>query len=104
MDTFATALVTTPEEMDQAREELTSGGPTSYVIMRVAEGEGRYGGANRALRLRQIIESEGFISRPPTTAEREALENGLTALDIPKAPYKVAVPKASDPWRPAGSG
>jgi hypothetical protein len=85
IDTFAAALVTTPKEMDQAREELTSGDPTSYVIMRVAEG--RASGANRARRLRDIIASEGFISRPPTPGEREALEAGLREFGIPKAAH-----------------
>ncbi len=30
--TFTTALVTSPQEMDQARQELASGEPTSYVM------------------------------------------------------------------------
>jgi hypothetical protein len=88
VDTFTTALVTSPGEMDQARQELADGGPTSYVILRVAEGEERYGGANRARELRQIIESEGFLSRPPGTGEREALEMGLSALGIVTAPRR----------------
>jgi hypothetical protein len=47
------------------------------MILRVAEGPGD---DNRALRLRQLVEAEGAISRPPMPGEREALEAGLTAL------------------------
>ena len=87
VDTFLVALVTSAEEMAEAREELTGGGPTGYVILRVAESEEKSGNANRGLRLRQIIKSEGLISRPPTIGEREAFETGLDALDIPRAPH-----------------
>jgi hypothetical protein len=91
VDTFLVALVTSAEEMAEAREELAGGNPTGYVILRVAESEEKSGNANRGLRLRlrlrQIIKSEGLISRPPTTGEREALEIGLDALDIPWAPH-----------------
>jgi hypothetical protein len=87
IDTFTTVLVTTPEEMNQAREELTGGGPTDYVILRVAESDEKYGSANRARRLREIIESETCISRAPTPGEREALEAGLDALSIRRAPH-----------------
>jgi hypothetical protein len=37
--------------------------------------------------LRQIIEAGGYISRPPTAGEREALETGLDAMGIPRAAY-----------------
>jgi hypothetical protein len=77
LDTFGVVLVTAAEEMTRARDELTGGGPSGYVILRVAEGPGD---DNRALRLRQLIEAEGAISRPPMPGEREALEAGLTAL------------------------
>ncbi len=73
--------------MAEAREELTGGGPTGYVILRVAASEEKSGNANRGPRLRQIIKSEGLVSRPPTTGEREALETGLDALDIPRVPH-----------------
>ena len=77
--------------MAEAREGLTGGGPTGYVILRVAASEEKSGNANRGLRLRlrlrQIIKSEGLVSRPPTTGEREALETGLDALDIPRVPH-----------------
>jgi hypothetical protein len=77
LDTFGVVLVTTAEEMDRARDELTGGGPSAYVVLRVSEGPGD---VNRALALRQLIESEGALSRPPTAGEREALEAGLVAL------------------------
>jgi hypothetical protein len=76
---FGVVLVTTAEEMNQARDELTGGGPSGYVILRVAEGPGD---VNRALSLRQLVETEGEISRPPTAGEREALEADLAALGV----------------------
>jgi hypothetical protein len=75
--TFGAVQVTAAEEMTRARDELTGGGPSGYVILRVAEGPGD---DNRLPRLRQLIEAEGAISRPPMPGEREALEAGLTAL------------------------
>jgi hypothetical protein len=82
---FTVALVTTAEEMTQARDELARGDASDYVILRVT---GRaQGNANRAQRLRMVIESEGMIARPPTAGEREALETGLRELDIPKAAH-----------------
>jgi hypothetical protein len=90
LDTFAAALVTTGEEMDQAREELICGGRARYVILRIDEGDPQGGSVNRALRLRQIIENEGLISRPPSAGEREALEAGLDALGIPWAGRRVS--------------
>jgi hypothetical protein len=56
------------------------------VVMRVSEG-GDGHDANRAHALRQIIEAEGYISRPPTAGEREALEAGLDVMGIPRAAY-----------------
>jgi hypothetical protein len=88
VDTFTVALVTTADEMTRAQEELVSGSPTGYVILRVAESDQEYGNANRALRLRQIIEHEQFISRPPTAGEREALEAGLDVIGIPHVASK----------------
>jgi hypothetical protein len=82
IDTFGVTLVTTPEELERAAIEL--GGYTDYVILRVSEQEHGANG-NRAQSLRQIIEREGYISRPPTAGEREALEKGLDALGIPRA-------------------
>ena len=54
--------------------------------MRVSEG-GDGHDASRAHSLRQIIEVEGYISRPPTAGEREALEAGLDVMGIPWATY-----------------
>jgi len=69
--------------MDRARDELTSEGPSDYVIMRVAESDEKYGNVNRALSLRQLIVTEGLVSRAPTAGEREALETGLDAMGVP---------------------
>lgn len=78
--TWTTALVDDRAEMEKAVAELTGGGPTPYVILRVDEGEGS---VNRGLELRRQVDEEHFVSRPPTTAEREALETGLGVLDVP---------------------
>jgi len=85
IDTFDVALVTADDELSKAADELASGEPTAYVMLRVAEGESS--SANWARSLRQLIETEGSISRPPTTGEREALEAGLKALDVQRAAY-----------------
>jgi hypothetical protein len=91
IDTFAITAVTTEDELDQACAELASGHPSAYVVMRVSEG-GDGHDANRAHSLRQIIEAEGYISRPPTTGEREALETGLDAMGVLRAAYGRARP------------
>jgi hypothetical protein len=83
IDTFGVTLVTEPEEINGALAQI--GGVSDYVILRVSESE--YGNANRANSLRQIIEHEGYISRPPTPGEREALEAGLDSMGIPRAAY-----------------
>src|SRR5258708_4652907 len=88
VNTYGVALVTSAEEMTRARDELTGGGPCDYVILRVAESDQKYGNVNRAHSLRQLIETEGLVSRAPTTGEREALEVGLDALGIPRAAYR----------------
>lgn len=85
IDTFGVELVTSAEELAQAAEELAVGLPSDYVVFRVAETE--HGNANRAASLRHIVDSEGYISRPPTAAEREAVEIGLGAMGIPQAAY-----------------
>jgi hypothetical protein len=82
VETYTVALVTPAEEMTQACDELTVGGPSDYVILRVAESDEKYGNVNRAHSLRQLVETEGYISRPPSAGEREALETGLTAMGI----------------------
>jgi hypothetical protein len=83
VSTYGVALVTSAEEMDQARDELIANGPSDYVILRVAESDQKYGNVNRAQSLRQLIQAEGLVSRAPTAGEREALETGLEALGIP---------------------
>ena len=87
VNTYAVALVASAEEMTRARDELAAGGPCDYVILRVAESGEKYGNVNRARDLRQIIETEGLISRAPTAGEREALEAGLAAMGISQAAY-----------------
>jgi hypothetical protein len=84
--TYTVALVTSATEMDQAREELASGAPSDYVILRVAESSVKYGNVNRAQSLRQLIETESLVSRAPTAGEREALERGIEEMGILRAP------------------
>jgi hypothetical protein len=83
VETYAVALVTDPAEMEQAARELSGGCPTSYVALRVDEGEGS--SANRGRSLRMLIEDQHFLCRPPTPAEREALEKGLPGGTLRRA-------------------
>lgn len=74
---YRVQLVTEPAEMAQAQEQLTGGGPTAYVILRVSEGGSD---VNREHSLRNLIESEHFVTRPPEQGEYEALEAGRRSL------------------------
>jgi hypothetical protein len=58
--------------------------PTAYAVLRVTSGTGS---ANLALSHSQLIQTQGYISRPPTTGECEALETSLDAMGIPRASY-----------------
>jgi hypothetical protein len=79
VESFTTALVTDPAELDRAAAELVAGDPTSYVVLRVSEGNGS---PNRGRDLRTLIESQGHLCRSPTDAEREAMEKGFEALGV----------------------
>jgi hypothetical protein len=85
VETYGVTLVTEPGELGRARDELASGRPTGYVTLRVSESE--IDNTARGHALRQLIQSEGYLSRAPTTGEREALETGLGAMGIPRASY-----------------
>ncbi len=74
---YGVELVTEPAEMTQAQDELTSGHPTRYVILRVSEGGSD---ENRANQLRQLVDTTGFLTRPPERGEYEAIEAGRQAL------------------------
>ena len=80
VETYTVALVTDAAERERAAAELAGGGPTPYVVLRVDEGE--YGSANRGGDLRRLITEQRYLCRPPTVAEREALETGMAALGI----------------------
>jgi hypothetical protein len=83
---YTVALVTSAEEMNEARDQLVAGNvPCEYVILRVAESTEKYGNVNRVRSLRQLIETEKCISRVPTAGEREALEAGLAVLEAGQA-------------------
>jgi len=68
--------------MDTARAQLAAAGPSPYVILRIAEGEGS---VNQAHHPRESVTPEGFVARPPTPAECGALEGGAAALGITTA-------------------
>ncbi len=85
VETYGVTLVTETGELGQAVTELTSGHPTAYAVLRVSENSDD--NSNRGLSLRQLIQTQGLISRAPTTGEREALETGLDAMGIPRASY-----------------
>ena len=84
VNTFPVELVTGKDELRQAADEITSGRPTDYVTLRVPGGAD---GGDSAHLIRDLVEREGAISRPPTAGELEALEAGLDAMGIPHAAY-----------------
>lgn len=85
LETYGVTLVTEPAEISQAADELASGKPTAYVVLRVSESD--YDNSDRGYTLRQLIRGEGYLSRPPSTGEIEALVTGLDQLGIQHAPY-----------------
>lgn len=82
---YGVTLVTEKDELGQAVRELTHGGPTTYVVLRVSEGRGT--SVNRGHDLRQLIENQGLIARAPTKGETEAVRAGLDAMGIAHASY-----------------
>jgi hypothetical protein len=96
--TYGVAPVTDSEELARAVDELAKHlGDSAYVVMRVSEGGSDGHDASRAQSLRQLIETERYISRPPTIGEREALETGLDAMGIPRASFgQVRPPQRQD--------
>jgi hypothetical protein len=79
VETYTTALVTDPAEVEQAARELAAGGTSSYVVLRIDEGEGS---VNRRNDLSRLIDDQHYLCRPPTVAEREALEKGFEVLGV----------------------
>jgi hypothetical protein len=75
---YGVTLVRDKDEMSRAQAELLGGGPTDYVMLRVSENPS--GNENRAHNLRQLIETGGYLARPPTPGEYQALEEGVKAL------------------------
>ena len=74
-------------ELERAAEELASGLPTEYVVLRVREG---------ADSLRRIIGQSGYIARRPTAGELEALEKGLDLMGIQRSGREVS-PSSTPP-------
>jgi hypothetical protein len=64
VETYTVVLVTDPAEMDRAKAELTGGGPTGYVVLRVDEGENF--SQNRGNDLRILITDQGYLCRLPS--------------------------------------
>ena len=64
---YGVSNVTEPEEMAQAVEQLTAGGPCEYAIIRVEKS------ANRAESLRRWVDNDGSLAHPPTDVEYEVL-------------------------------
>lgn len=79
VETYGVVLVTDPAEMERAAAELAGGDPTAYVVLRVNEGGS---GVNRGRELRMLVERDGLLCRPPTQAEREAVEKGFETLGV----------------------
>jgi hypothetical protein len=77
VEVYGVALLTEPDEMGQAVKNLTAGGPSEYVLLRVAEGGSN---VNRAHSLRNLIKNSGYIARAPEKGEYEALEAGRRVL------------------------
>jgi hypothetical protein len=75
---YGVTLVTDEAELAKAAQELSVVGPTEYVALRVSESA--FGNANRADSLRQLISSEGYLTRPPAAGEYEALEQGIKII------------------------
>lgn len=87
VDTYSVQLVTDSRELDRAVEELKSGDATKFVVLQVS---GRGSDVNRADSLRNLVSTDGFLCRPPTAAEEEALERGRKTLlptEGPEAPW-----------------
>ena len=82
VETYTVDLVTDPAEVERAARELAEGGTSSYVVLRIAEGEGS---VNRRNDLSRLVEREHLVCRPPTAAEREALDKGFEALGVQPA-------------------
>jgi hypothetical protein len=78
LEVYGVQLVTAPEELARARDELSAGGMTDYAVLRVNESPS--GNEGRAHTLRQMISRQGYVTRPPERGEYEALELGRQAL------------------------
>ena len=96
LNVYRVELVTEPDEMQRAVTELAAGEPSTYVMLRLAEPGTNY---NRAASLRDLIEVEGYVTRPPTDGEREAIDlaaQQLIAAD--EAEYGQEPSGANEAW------
>jgi hypothetical protein len=80
---YGVALVTEPAQIEQAVAELTVGGPSAYVLLRVNESAD--GNEGRAYHHRQLVEADVYVAKAPSKAEYAALLRGRAApaIEIP---------------------
>lgn len=74
INVYAVERVTSRDEMDQARDELLAKRGSEYVILRAKDGP------HAAHQVRQLVD-HGFLARPPTLAERDALNRWVASQD-----------------------
>ena len=85
VNTYDVSLITNPGELAEAAEEQARGLPSVYVTIRASS-------TSLANAMQQTIEREGYLSRPPTPGELEAVEKGLDAMGIDRAHYGQVTP------------
>lgn len=70
---YGVVNVTDPSELARAADELSGGGPTGYVLLRVTDS------SDRADSLRRLVSEDGFVAKTPTAAEYEILQQNRPA-------------------------
>lgn len=86
INSFEVAAVTDQGDIAEAGDDLLRGIRGPWVLLRIAEGDNDHN-ANRAGDLVRLVEREGCLARPPSAGELEALDAGLEAMGIPRAPH-----------------
>ncbi|MET8148010.1 hypothetical protein ACIBSW_13845 [Actinoplanes sp. NPDC049668] len=75
---YGVEVVDAPAAVAKAVEELSAGGPSDYVLLRVNETAD--GNANRAYSLRQLVQAQHYLAQAPSSGEYEALLKGRDRL------------------------
>jgi hypothetical protein len=73
VNVYAVELVTDRAEMEQARDQLLARQGSEYAILRIKDGN-----INQGHQVRELIKT-GFIARPPTLGESDALNRWLAS-------------------------